>query len=135
MLKTALFVLSIINTACGLFLAGAYFFANPDGGIPFIALATGIALIIQGGYTVLFAGGGLDAWREMATQLFVSGETASILAGGLAVVQGVFYNLHPRNGDYELLPMTLGIFMVAQAVVGLLYTSSVLSGRRANPIH
>jgi hypothetical protein len=135
MLKTALFVLSIINTACGLFLAGAYFFANSDGAIPFIALATGIALIIQGGYTVLFAGGGLDAWGEMATQLFVSGETASILAGGLAALQGVLYNLHPRNGDYELLPMSLGIFMVAQAVVGLLYASSVSSAKRAGAIH
>ena len=132
MLKTALFVLSIINTACGLFLAGMYFFANADGGIPFVALATGVALMIQGGYTVLYAGGGLDAWREMARQLFVSGETASILAGGLAALQGLLYNLHPRNGDYELAPMTFGIFMVAQAVVGLLYASSQSSTKRAS---
>lgn len=132
MLKTALFVLSIINAAFGLFLTGAYFFANPDGGIPFIALATGIALIIQGGYTVLYAGGGLEAWHEMATQLFVSGETASILAGALAAVQGVFYNLHPRNGDYEFGPMTLGILMAAQAIVGLIYSSSIASRTRAD---
>lgn len=130
MLKTALFVLSIINAAFGLFLTGAYFFANPDGGIPFIALATGIALIIQGGYTVLYAGGGLEAWHEMATQLFVSGETASILAGGLAALQGVLYNLHPRNGDYELAPMTLGILMAVQAIVGLIYASSISSAKR-----
>ena len=131
MLKTALFVLSFINAAFGLFLAGAYFFDNPDGGIPVIALLTGMALILQGGYTIAYIGGALDDWRTLATQLFVSGETASILAGGLAVVQGVFYNLHPRNGDFEFGPMGLGIFMAAQAIVGLVYATSVSSAPSA----
>lgn len=135
MLKTALFVLSIINAGFGLFLAGAYFFDNSEGGIPVIALLTGVALIIQGGYTIAYLGDAIDSWRERATQLFVSGETASILAGGLAVLQGFFYNLHPRNGDYEFGPMGLGIFMAAQAIVGLVYASSVSATSSARTIH
>jgi hypothetical protein len=134
MLKTALLVLSIINAGFGLFLAGAYFFDNSDGGIPAIVLLTGMALILQGGYTTAYIGGALDEWRTFATQLFASGETVSILAGGLAAVQGFLYNLHPRNGDYEFGPMGLGIFMAAQAIVGLVYASSG-SASRANALH
>ncbi len=124
MLKTALYFLSLVNAAFGVFLAGAYFFANADGGIPVIALLTGLALIVQGSYTIAWTSGAFRDWEQRATQLFVSGETASILAGGLAAVQGFFYNLHPRNGDYEFGPMGLGIFMAVQAIVGLLYASS-----------
>ena len=135
MLKTALYLLSIINAGFGLFLTGAYFFANSDDGIPLIALLTGIALIIQGAYTIAYANGALSDWKQRATQLFVSGETASILAGGLAAIQGFFYNLHPRNGDYELGPMSLGIFMAVQAIVGLIYASSSSSARATRAIH
>ncbi len=135
MLKTALYFLSLVNAGFGLFLTGAYFFNNQGGGIPVIALLTGLALMIQGVYTIAYAGGALDSWHERATQLFVSGETASILAGGLAAVQGFLYNLHPRNGDYEFGPMGLGIFMVVQAVIGLVYAASMSSARSARTIH
>ena len=129
MLKTVLYFLSLVNAAFGLFLAGAYFFDNPDGGIPVIALLTGLALIVQGAYTIAWTGGALHDWERRATQQFVSGETAAILAGVLAALQGFFYNLHPRNGDYEFGPMGLGIFMAVQAVVGLLYASLSSSAR------
>ena len=133
MLKTALFVLSTNNAAFGTFLAGAYFFDNSDGGIPAVALFTGMALILQGGYTIAYIGGALEEWIDRATQLFVAGQTASILAGALAAVQGFLYNLHPRNGDFEFGPMGLGIFMAAQAILGLIYASTV-SARRAEAL-
>ncbi len=134
MLKTALYLLSVINAGFGLFLIGAYFF-YPGGGIPLVALLTGVALLIQGGYTTAYAGGSFHNWEQRATQLFVSGETASILAGALAVIQGLLYNLHPRNGDYEFGPMGLGIFMAVQAVLGLIYASSSSSARATRTIH
>jgi hypothetical protein len=127
MLKTALVSLSIIVCAFGLFLTGAYFFDNVEGGIPMIALFTGLALMIQGSFTIGWAGGAFDSWKEWATQLFVSGEVASVLAGGLAAVQGFLYNMHPRHGDLEFGPMILGVFMAAQAIVGLIYASALSS--------
>lgn len=130
MLKTALISLSMIVCAFGLFLTGAYFFDNPDGGIPMIALFTGLALMIQGGFTIGWVGGAFDPWKEWARQLFVSGEVASVLAGGLAAVQGFLYNMHPRNGDFEFAPMMLGVFMAAQAITGLMYAASLSSETR-----
>lgn len=135
MLKTALYFLSLVNAALGLFLAGAYFFDNQSGGIPVLVLVTGISLMTQGVYTIVYIGGALDDWHERATQLFVSGETAAILAGGLATIQGVILNLHPRNGDYEFLPMGLGIFMAVQATIGLIYASSTSAERTRQGIH
>ena len=134
MLKTALYFLSLVNTAFGLFLIGAYFF-YPGGGIPIIAGLTGLALLIQGVYTMVYITGSLERWQERAMQLFVSGETASILAGGLAAVQGFLYNLHPHNGDYEFGPMGLGIFMAVQAIVGLVYASGASSRHSARALH
>jgi hypothetical protein len=134
MLKTALYFLSLVNAAFGLFLIGAYFF-YPGGGIPVVAGLTGLALLIQGIYTMVYITGSLERWHERAAQLFVSGETASILAGGLAAVQGFLYNLHPRNGDYEFLPMGLGVFMAVQAIVGLVYASGASSRHSARAIH
>jgi len=134
MLKTALYFLSLVNTAFGLFLIGAYFF-YPGGGIPVVAGLTGLALLIQGVYTMVYITGSLDRWEQRATQLFVSGETASILAGGLAAVQGFLYNLQPRNGDYEFLPMGLGVFMAVQSILGLVYASAATSRHSARAIH
>ena len=129
MLKTALLTVSIIVVAFGLILSGMFLFAND--GIPLIALFTGLALIIQGGFTIAYLGGALDPWKVWASQLFVSGEVASLLAGGLAFVQGFLYNMHPRNGDYEFGPMGLGVFMAAHAIIGLMYASSSSAFRRA----
>lgn len=134
MLKTALYFLSLVNTAFGLFLIGAYFF-YPGGAIPVVAGLTGLALLIQGVYTMVYISGFLERWEQRAMQLFVSGETASILAGGLAAVQGFLYNLHPHNGDYEFLPMGLGVFMAVQAIVGLVYASGATSRHSARAIH
>lgn len=134
MLKTSLYFLSLVNTAFGLFLIGAYFF-YPGGGIPVVAGLTGLALLIQGVYTMVYITGFMERWEQRAMQLFVSGETASILAGGLAAVQGFLYNLHPRNGDYEFLPMGLGVFMAVQAIVGLVYASGATSSHSARAIH
>jgi hypothetical protein len=131
MLKTALLSLSMIVFAFGLFLTGAYFFDNFENGIPVIALLTGVALMIQGGFTIGWVGGAFDSWKDWARQLFVSGEVASVLAGGLAAAQGLLYNMHPRNGDFEFGPMVLGVFMAVQAVLGLMYAASVSSTRRA----
>jgi hypothetical protein len=131
MLKTALLSLSMIVFAFGLFLTGAYFFDNFENGIPVIALLTGVALMIQGGFTIGWVGGAFESWKEWATQLFVSGEVASVLAGGLAAVQGFLYNMHPRNGDLEFGPMILGASMAVHAIVGLMYAASVASARQA----
>jgi hypothetical protein len=135
MLKIALYTLSLLNTGFGLFLSGAFLFANRDGGIPLVAFLVGVALVVQGAYTIGYAGGVFDDLHELGTQLFVAGQTLSVLAGGLAAVQGYLYNLHPRNGDYEFGPMGLGVFMAVQAIVGLFYASSTSSDRSPDTIH
>ena len=122
MTKIALFASSLTNALAGLALMATYLLA-PAAGLPLIAFLTGLALCIQGTFTLAYMSPLVALWRAPATAALIAGEAASILAGGLAVANGVLYNLHPRNGDIELAPMSLGVLMLAQAALALLYAS------------
>ena len=128
MTKIVLVACSAINALCGLALMTAFLLMRSDG-IPLIAFLTGLALFIQGAFTLAYLSSLLTRWQARAMVALIAGEAASVLAGGLAVASGVLYNLHPRNGDFEFLPMSLGVLMVTQAALALLY--AVESGERS----
>ena len=122
MTKIALLACSTLNALCGLALMGAFLLV-PAAGLPLIAFLTGLALCVQGAFTLAYLSSLLSPWHARATAALIAGEAASILAGGLAVANGVLYNLHPRNGDFEFFPMSLGVLMITQAALALLYAS------------
>ncbi len=122
MTKIVLLACSSINALCGLALMGA-FLLLPAAGLPLIAFLTGLALCVQGAFTLAYLSSLLTPWHARATAALIAGEAAAMLAGGLAVANGVLYNLHPRNGDFEFGPMSLGVLMITQAALALLYAS------------
>ena len=120
--RAALAALSTLDVALGALLAGAFVVQALRGEGPFfVMLLTGLALVAQGGYTLLY----VWAWRPHQplsgpmTRLFAGIQLAALAVGNAAVLQGVRYNLHPRNGDQEFLPMTAGALMAAQAAAAL----------------
>ena len=122
MTKIVLLACSSINALCGLALMGA-FLLLPAAGLPLIAFLTGLALCIQGAFTLAYLSSLLAPWHARATAALIAGEAAAVLAGGLAVANGVLDNLHPRNGAFEFFPMSVGVLMVTQAALALLYAS------------
>lgn len=124
MLRKALAAISALDLALGALLNGAFVMQTARGEGPFwIMLLTGLALAAQGGYTLLYTW----LWRPYQalsapmTRLLVVGQLAALAVGNAAFFQGVLYNLHPRHGDYEFLPMTAGAIMAAQAAAALGY--------------
>ena len=78
---------------------------------------------MQGVYTIGQLGG---VWKRLGLQsfqLFVIGESAAAFVGGMAILQGVLYNLHPINGDYEFGPLLAATLMATQAATGLVYAA------------
>ena len=122
MTKIVLLACSAINALCGLALMGAYLML-PAAGFPLIAFLAGLALCIQGAFTLAYLSSLPAPWHARATVALIAGEAAAILAGGLAVANSVLYNLHPRNGDFEFFPISLGVLMVTQAALALLYAA------------
>ncbi|MBC7788644.1 MAG: hypothetical protein H7Z74_01750 [Anaerolineae bacterium] len=122
-MKIAIAVLSAINLTAGIGLIGAWI-TLPSSDIPVIVLFTGLALAVQGGFTLLYLSRPAASWRALAARLMIAGETAAIAAGGLAALTGFLYNLKPRNGDFEFGPMSLGVLMAMQAVAALIYIRS-----------
>ena len=129
MIRPALATASLLNALAGLTLVGAFFLV-PAMGLPVVALGAGAALFAQGAFTLLSLASLPQRWGTAVTNALVAGQTASILAGGLATCSGILYNLHPRNDDFEFGPMSLGMLMVAQAILALLHTSQQ-GGRRS----
>jgi hypothetical protein len=41
----------------------------------------------------------------------------------VAIFQGVVYNLHPVNGDYEFGPLTAATLMSTHATLGLIFAA------------
>ena len=116
MLRIALILASIANVAAGLGLGGLWFKFRHDEGMPIIVLFIAFALFIQGAFTLGHLRG---LWRQWS--LFVAGEGAAALVGGVAIIQGVIYNLHPTNGDYEWGPLMAATLMTTQATIGLIF--------------
>lgn len=118
MLRLALILASIANVAAGLGLAGLWFKFRHDPGMPIVVVFVALSLFIQGGFTLGHLRG---LWRQWG--LFAAGESAAALVGGLAIIQGVIYNLNPVNGDYEWGPLMAATLTTTQATLGLIYVA------------
>ena len=123
MLRLVLFVSSLANAAAGVALGSLWFKFRHDDGMPIIVLLVALSLLVQGGYTVGHLTGLWKRWGIPSFTLFVAGESAAALVGGVAILQGVLYNLRPTNGDYEFGPLLAATLMSTQATIGLVYAA------------
>jgi hypothetical protein len=123
MLRFVLIIASLANAAAGLALAGLWYRFRHDEGMPVIVLFVALSLLVQGAFTIAELRGLWKRWGSISFQLFVTGEAAAALVGGVAILQGVLYNLHPVNGDYEFGPLTAATLMTIQATIGLVYAA------------
>jgi hypothetical protein len=119
MLRAALLVMSLANSAAGIAL-GSLYFGRHDSGMPLVVLFVALSLLVQGGFTIGYLAGLWRRWQSASAQLFVVGEFAAGLVGSVTALQGILYNMHPTNGDYEFGPLTASLFMAVQAGLGLL---------------
>lgn len=127
MLKTLLVLASIANCASGLVLLITW--AAMWQRVPIIVLFIGASLLIQGGYTLLYLGGVLDQWGELATGALFAGEGLAGLVGLGGFIQGVIHNI--QHADMEMAPVLAGLLMMTQAVIALLY---LLANNKLRPI-
>jgi hypothetical protein len=123
MLRVALILTSLANVAGGIGLASLWLKFRHEEGIPIIVLFVALSLMVQGGFTLGHLPGWWERWGIPSFQLFALGESAAALVGGVAILQGVIYNLRPINGDYELGPMLAATFMTTQATIGLIHVA------------
>lgn len=123
MLRIALILTSIANIAAGLGLGALWFRFRNDPGMPVVVLFIGLALLVQGGFTLGHLRGTWKGWGLPSFSLFVTGECAAALVGGVAILQGVIYNLNPTNGDYEWGPLMAATLLTTQATIGLVYAA------------
>src|SRR6185436_4802663 len=104
-LRLVLITTSLVNSLAGLGLAFEWYRYRSDEGMPIVVLFVAVSLVIQGLFTI----GHIEHfWKRVgvpSSQLFVAGESAAALVGGMAILQGILYNLHPVNGDYEFGPL------------------------------
>jgi hypothetical protein len=91
--------------------------------MPIVVLFVALSLFVQGAFTIGHLRGLWKQWRLPSFHLFVAGELAAALVGGLAIMQGVLYSLRPINGDYELGPLLAATFATTQATIGLIYAA------------
>jgi hypothetical protein len=121
--RLTLTITSLANIAAGIGLAIMWYVLRYDDGMPIVVLFVGLSLLIQGAYTL---GHIVDLWKRLGIpsfQLFVTGEVAAAIVGGVAILQGVLYNLRPINGDYEFGPLLAATLMTTQATIGLVYAA------------
>lgn len=82
-----------------------------------------LALVVQGGYTLLWLGGRLQRWQRWASGLFAAGETTALVAGAFATF-GVVIAF--EDSDPEYAPLMVAVVVAIHGLVGLLalFTSS-----------
>jgi hypothetical protein len=118
-----LIVTSITNVAVGVGLASMWYRFRHDDGMPIVVLLVALSLFIQGMFTLGHLRTLWKRWGIPSFLFFVTGESAAVLVGGVAILQGVLYNLHPINGDYEFGPLLAATFMTTQAAIGLVFAA------------
>ncbi|GAC1413265.1 MAG: hypothetical protein NVSMB53_10690 [Gemmatimonadaceae bacterium] len=122
-LRLALIVASVANAVAGVGLASLWDGLRHDNGMPLVVLFVALSLFVQGAFTIGHLRGLWKHWRIPSFHLFVAGELVAALVGGLAILQGVLYNLHPTNGDYELGSVLAATLVTTQAAIGLIYVA------------
>ena len=123
MLRFTLIIASLANAAAGIALGVVWYRYRHDEGMAVVVLFVALSLFIQGAYTLGHINGLWKSWRIPSFQLFITGESAAALVGGVAILQGVLYNLRPVNGDYEFGPLLAATLMTTQATIGLVYAA------------
>lgn len=123
MLRLSLIFASAVNAAAGVGLASLWYKFRHNEGMPIVVLFVALSLFVQGVFTIGHLGRLWKRWRIPSFQLFVIGESAAALVGGVAILQGVLYNLRPVNGDYEFGPLLAATLMATQAGIGLVYAA------------
>ncbi|MDQ6768444.1 MAG: hypothetical protein M3Z54_00455 [Gemmatimonadota bacterium] len=121
MLGVALVLTSLANVAAGIGLGSLWYQFQHDDGMPIAVLLVALSLVVQGGFTIGHLRGWWVRWGIPGFSLFVIGESAAALVGGIAILQGVVYNLHPISGDHEFGPMLAATLMTTQATIGLIH--------------
>lgn len=76
-----------------------------------------LALVLQGGYTLLWLSGRLQRWQPWASGLFAAAETTALLAGALGTF-GVVSTL--GDSDPEYAPLMVAVVVAIHGLVGLL---------------
>lgn len=117
MLKVLSMLSSLANVAGGLVLIATW--ATMWQRVPLIVLFIGSALVIQGGYTILFLNGALDSWGDLAVGALFAGESLAACVGALGLIEGIIHNV--RHADMEMAPVLAGLLMVGQAGLALVY--------------
>ncbi len=117
MLRLLLMLASFANCAGGLVLIATW--GAMWQHVPIIVPFIGGALLIQGGYTILYLHGEIDRWGGIATGALFAGEGISACVGAGGLVQGIIHNMN--HADMEMAPILAGLLMLAQAVFALLY--------------
>jgi hypothetical protein len=113
--RISLAVISLVP----LLLAGMLFwqmikdFGDVPGWLGLIALA----LIVQGGYTLLWLSGRLQRWHQWASGLFAAGETTALVAGAVATF-GVLSAFDDSDPEYA--PLMIAVVVAIHGMVGLL---------------
>lgn len=123
MVRFTLILASLANSAAGIGLGIMWYRFRHDDGMPIVVLFVALSLFIQGAFTLGYLNGLWKRWEHPAFQLFVGGEFAAALVGGVAILQGVLYNLQPVNGDYEFGPLLAATLMTTQATIGLVHAA------------
>ncbi|HJQ53436.1 MAG TPA: hypothetical protein VJ825_06290 [Gemmatimonadaceae bacterium] len=117
MLKLLLMLSSVANVAGGLVLIATW--ATMWQRVPVIVLFIGASLLIQGGYTILFLGGELDSWGDLAVGALFAGECLAGCVGALGLAEAIIHNF--THADMEMAPVLAGLLMVGQAGLALVY--------------
>ena len=117
MMKGLLRLASIANCAGGLVLIVTW--AAMWQRVPIIVLFIGLSLLIQGAYTLVYLGGTLDRWGELATGALFAGEGLAGFVGLGGLIQGVIHNI--QNADMEMAPVLAGLLMASHALIALFY--------------
>ena len=117
MLRLLLMLASFANCAGGLVLIATW--AMMWERVPLIVLFIGGALLIQGGYTILYLHGDLAPWGGVATGALFAGEGLAACVGAGGLIQGIIHNM--KTADLEMAPVLAGILMLGQALLALIY--------------
>ncbi|MFL5553989.1 MAG: hypothetical protein ACJ770_14440, partial [Gemmatimonadaceae bacterium] len=117
MLKMLLMLASIANCAGGVVLLATW--ATMWQRVPVIVLFIGGSLLIQGGYTILWLRGDLDAWGDLSTGALFAGEGLAACIGLGGLIEAIIHNMN--SADLEMAPVLAGLLMLLQAGLALIY--------------
>lgn len=112
LMRTVLMTLSSVNLVAGLLVTAMWVFMEET---PPVVLALGLALLIQGGYTVWLLVG--KKLRPVAARLLIVGETLALLVGGGGLLVAIVNSIGAVDPEYG--PLLVAGLFGAHALAGL----------------